>query len=56
MGAGDAAPFIELLLATRKKLREAKQFQLADEVRNKLTELGVALEDSPQGTVWKRRK
>jgi cysteinyl-tRNA synthetase len=54
--AGDTAPFIELLIATRKKLREVKQFQLADEIRNKLTELGVALEDSPQGTSWKRKK
>jgi len=54
--AGDAAPFIELLIATRKRLREAKQFQLADEVRNKLTELGVTLEDSPQGTTWKLKK
>jgi cysteinyl-tRNA synthetase len=54
--AGDAAPFIELLIATRKRLREAKQFQLADEIRNKLTEMGVALDDTPQGTVWKRKK
>ncbi|MDD5189749.1 MAG: cysteine--tRNA ligase [Dehalococcoidales bacterium] len=54
--AGDAAPFIDLLLVTRKKLREAKQFTLADEVRNKLTELGVVLEDSAQGTTWKRKK
>jgi cysteinyl-tRNA synthetase len=54
--AGDAGPFIDLLTATRKKLREAKQFQLADDIRNKLTEMGVALEDTPQGTVWKRKK
>jgi cysteinyl-tRNA synthetase len=52
----DAGPFIELLIATRKRLREAKQFQLADEIRNKLTEMGVALEDTPQGTVWKRKR
>ena len=51
-----AEPFIDLLIATRKRLREAKQFQLADEIRNKLTELGVALEDTPQGTVWKRKR
>jgi len=51
----DAEPFINLLIATRKRLREAKQFQLADEIRNKLTELGIALEDTPQGTVWKRK-
>jgi cysteinyl-tRNA synthetase len=54
--AGDAAPFIDLLIATRKKLREAKQFQLADEIRQKLTENGVTLEDTPQGTVWKRKR
>jgi len=54
--AGDAAPFIELLIVLRKQLREARQYQLADEVRQKLVELGVALEDSPQGTTWKRKK
>ena len=53
--AGDAGPFIDLLIAMRKRLREAKQFQLADEVRNKLAELGVTLEDTAQGTVWKRQ-
>ncbi len=48
-----AAPFIELLIETRKELRAAKQFALADKLRNDLAKLGVTLEDSPQGTVWK---
>jgi cysteinyl-tRNA synthetase len=52
----DAEPFINLLITTRKRLREAKQFQLADEIRNKLTELGVTLEDTPRGTTWKRKR
>ncbi len=52
----DAEPFIELAVSTRKQLREAKQFQLADEIRAKLDELGIALEDTPQGTVWKRKR
>ncbi len=54
--AGDAAPFIELLITTRKQLRDAKQFKLADEIRKKLLEMDVTLEDTPQGTVWKRKK
>jgi cysteinyl-tRNA synthetase len=49
----DAAPFIELLIETRAALRKARQFDLADNIRNRLTDLGVTLEDSPQGTRWK---
>jgi cysteinyl-tRNA synthetase len=48
-----AAPFIELLIETRTALRKAKQFELADTIRKRLAELGVALEDGPQGTTWK---
>jgi len=48
-------PFIRLLTLLRSELRKSKQFQLADEIRNKLTEMGVVLEDTPQGTVWKRK-
>jgi cysteinyl-tRNA synthetase len=55
-GFSDAAPFIELLIATRRGLRQAKQFKLADDIRDRLTELGVALEDTPQGTSWKQKR
>ncbi|MCI0477762.1 MAG: cysteine--tRNA ligase, partial [Anaerolineales bacterium] len=48
-----AAPFIELLIATRRELRAAKQFALADKVRDELAKLGVVLEDGAQGTTWK---
>jgi cysteinyl-tRNA synthetase len=54
--AGDtkgAAPFIELLIALRKELRDAKQYQLADRIRDGLAELDVVLEDGPGGTTWK---
>ena len=51
-----AEPFIQLLISTRDRLREAEQWQLADEIRSKLGELGIALEDTPKGTVWKRKR
>ena len=51
---GDAAPYIELLLATRQRLREAKQWALADEIRDGLRRLGIAVEDRPTGAVWRR--
>ena len=48
-----AKPFIELLIKVRADLRTAKQWALADQVRDSLKELGVTMEDSPEGTVWR---
>lgn len=48
----EAAPFIDLLVALRSELRAAKQWQLADRVRDGLAELGIELKDSPEGTSW----
>jgi cysteinyl-tRNA synthetase len=53
-GDMSAAPFVELLLSVRRDLRAAKQFQLADGVRDELGKLGVSLEDRPEGTTWRR--
>jgi cysteinyl-tRNA synthetase len=50
-----AAPFIQLLIELRDELRQAKRYDLADRLRSRLAELGIALEDTAQGTVWKRR-
>ncbi|MBV9792018.1 MAG: cysteine--tRNA ligase [Chloroflexi bacterium] len=52
-GGEEAGPFIELLIKLRADLRKAKQYALADQVRNELTALGVILEDSAQGTTWR---
>ncbi len=49
-----AAPFIDLLVQLRNELRAAKQFELADRVRAGLAELGITLEDGPDGTRWRR--
>ena len=49
----EAAPFIDLLVQIRTELRAAKQWQLADRVRDGLAELNIVLEDGGQGTTWK---
>jgi cysteinyl-tRNA synthetase len=40
---------IELLIETRQKLREKKEWQLADEIRAKLSELDIVIEDAYEG-------
>ncbi len=52
--AGDLEePLIELLIETRQAMREARQWEQADRIRERLAELGVALEDRPEGATWR---
>ena len=51
----NAAPFVDLLVDLRSELRAAKQYALADRVRDGLVELGVELHDGPEGTEWSFR-
>ena len=50
----DATPFIDLLVRVRRRLREAKQWGHADQIRDDLATLDVVIEDTPDGTVWRR--
>lgn len=45
---------IDYLISLRKKYRVEKNWSMADEVRDKLAELGVVLEDGKEGTSWKK--
>ncbi|MEE8470738.1 MAG: cysteine--tRNA ligase [Dehalococcoidia bacterium] len=47
---------IELLSDKRDELRRDKRWQLADSIRNDLKELGITLEDTPRGTMWRYKK
>ncbi len=51
--AGEAAPFVDLLIEVRGELRSQKLWALTDKVRDRLAELGVVLEDGKEGTTWR---
>lgn len=53
-GADDDVALIESLIEERRTARANKDFAAADAARNKLTEMGVVLEDGPNGTTWRR--
>ena len=44
---------LDLLVKLRTQVRKEKNFALADQIRKDLVELGVVLEDRPDGTGWK---
>lgn len=44
---------IEKMIEDRKAARKAKDWSRADEIRDHLKEMGVVLEDGPQGTTWR---
>jgi cysteinyl-tRNA synthetase len=47
-------PYLDLLVEVRRKLRDSKQYQLADEIRTRLADLGVTVEDRPGGeSTWR---
>jgi cysteinyl-tRNA synthetase len=46
---------IDALIQERQAARKAKDFRRADDIRKFLESEGIALEDTPQGVVWKRR-
>lgn len=51
---GDIAPFVDLILDIRSQLRSARQFEVADRIREGLARLGIALQDASEGTIWSK--
>lgn len=45
---------IESLIAERNNARANKDWATADKVRQQLTDMGIVLEDSAQGTLWRK--
>ncbi len=46
---------LRLLIEERERARERKDWKTADEIRKRLEEFGIILEDTPQGVKWKKK-
>ncbi len=53
-GKSEDAALIEGLINERVQARVVKDFKRADEIRQQLTAMGIELEDTPKGTIWRK--
>jgi len=53
--AGLVDSLVKILMSRRNEARKNKDFAAADEIREKLTDVGITLEDTTEGTVWKKK-
>jgi len=49
----DQDPLIELLVQARSKLRALRQWDISDSIRDRLSEMGITIEDSEHTTTWR---
>ena len=52
-GSSEAEAQVNTLIAERNEARKQKQWALSDQIRDQLKELGVAIEDTKEGTKWR---
>ena len=45
---------VEALIQARNDARARKDFAAADQIRDEISSLGVAIKDGPEGTTWSR--
>lgn len=47
---------VEIILEVRQEMRKRREWKVSDEIRSRLEKLGFVIEDTPQGTKWRRRE
>jgi cysteinyl-tRNA synthetase len=45
---------INALIQKRSEAKKEKNFELADKIRDELKEMGIQIQDTPNGTVWEK--
>jgi cysteinyl-tRNA synthetase len=54
-GQSDALPgLMDILLSLRAELRNKKEWALSDQIRNRLKEIGIVIEDHKDGSSWRQ--
>ena len=46
---------VESLIKEREDARLSKNFDRADEIRSELSDMGIDIEDTPKGTIWRTK-
>jgi cysteinyl-tRNA synthetase len=54
-GDGGLDAEVEALIEARQAARQGKDWAEADRIRDQLGDMGITLEDTPQGIKWKKR-
>ena len=44
---------VDNLIEDRSNAKKKRDFELADKIRSELIDLGIEINDSPEGTTWK---
>jgi cysteinyl-tRNA synthetase len=52
--SGQVEELMKLMILLRNDARKAKNFAMADAVRDGLKKIGITLEDRPEGTGWRK--
>jgi len=53
LGSAQADPFVALLIEVRSEVRKQKLWALSDLIRDRLTALGITIEDGKDSTTWR---